>query len=192
MAKTRSRKHSAKRQRALASGRRIYLRKPTPRDGEEFVERVRDSRELHASWTVAPQSVDEYHQWIRKRRRPNCVPTFISRKRDDAIVGMVNLNEIVRGLTQMSYVGYFGFEPYTRQGYMTEGVAVILKYAFRDLKLHRVEAGIQPGNERSIALVKRLGFRYEGTAKRLIKIAGRWRDHERWAILAEEWRGKKG
>jgi ribosomal-protein-alanine N-acetyltransferase len=71
---------------------------------------------------------------------------------------------------------------------MTEGLRLAVRHAFRTLKLHRVEAGIQPHNAASIGVVKKLGFRYEGTALRLLEINGAWADHERWAITAEEWR----
>jgi ribosomal-protein-alanine N-acetyltransferase len=71
---------------------------------------------------------------------------------------------------------------------MTEALQLILKYAFETLKLHRVEANIQPGNVASIALVKRAGFTQEGYSRRYLKISGRWRDHERWALIAEDWR----
>jgi ribosomal-protein-alanine N-acetyltransferase len=64
----------------------------------------------------------------------------------------------------------------------------VIARAFRTLRLHRLEANIQPGNLASIALVRRLGFRREGLSRRYLKIGGRWRDHERWAILAEEWK----
>ncbi|HEY8105130.1 MAG TPA: hypothetical protein VIE46_03425, partial [Gemmatimonadales bacterium] len=63
-----------------------------------------------------------------------------------------------------------------------------LRVAFRRLRLHRVEANILPQNDASLALVRRAGFRREGRSPRYLKIAGRWRDHERWALLADEWR----
>ncbi len=60
------------------------------------------------------------------------------------------------------------------------------------MRLHRVEANIQPGNAPSIALVKRLGFELEGMSPRYLKIGGRWRDHERYALRAETWRARRG
>jgi ribosomal-protein-alanine N-acetyltransferase len=71
---------------------------------------------------------------------------------------------------------------------MSEAIRLILRYAFNDLKLHRLEANIQPGNVASIALVRRAGFVLEGYSRRYLKISGRWRDHERWAILIEDWK----
>jgi len=71
---------------------------------------------------------------------------------------------------------------------MTEALRLMLEYAFKQLRLHRLEANVQPQNVYSIALVKRAGFVHEGFSRRYLKIGGRWRDHERWAILSEDWR----
>jgi len=70
---------------------------------------------------------------------------------------------------------------------MRMGFELVLAKAFRKLKLHRLEANIQPANHASRRLVKRLGFTREGLSPRYLKIAGRWRDHERWALLSDEW-----
>jgi ribosomal-protein-alanine N-acetyltransferase len=70
---------------------------------------------------------------------------------------------------------------------MSEGIQLVLRHSFGALGLHRLEANIQPGNEPSIALARGAGFRLEGFSPRYLKIDGKWRDHERWAILAEEW-----
>jgi ribosomal-protein-alanine N-acetyltransferase len=67
---------------------------------------------------------------------------------------------------------------------MTEGLALAVRYAFEQLRLHRLEANIQPGNHASIGLVRRLGFRNEGYTPEMLFIDGAWRDHERWAITS--------
>jgi [ribosomal protein S5]-alanine N-acetyltransferase len=71
---------------------------------------------------------------------------------------------------------------------MREALHLALRHAFGPLRLHRVEANIQPGNAPSRALVRRAGFRREGFSPRYLKIGGRWRDHERWALVCEDWR----
>lgn len=69
---------------------------------------------------------------------------------------------------------------------MTRAVELAVGHAFHELGLHRVESNIQPGNHRSRTLVQRLGFRLEGFSPRYLYIAGGWRDHERWAKLADD------
>lgn len=103
------------------------------------------------------------------------------------LVGLINISEIVRGAFRSGYLGYYVFAPYQRQGFMLPGLSAAIARAFRKHGLHRLEANIQPGNRASIALVKRLGFRREGFSPRYLKIGGRWRDHERWALTVEDW-----
>jgi len=107
-------------------------------------------------------------------------------------VGALELSQIARGGFQSAYLGYYVGAPFAGQGYMTEGLALGITHAFRVLRLHRLEANIQPSNRASIALVKRLGFRREGYSRRYLKISGRWRDHERWAILRDDWTTVRG
>jgi ribosomal-protein-alanine N-acetyltransferase len=76
------------------------------------------------------------------------------------------------------------FEGYQRRGYMKWALGTIVKRAWKEHKLHRLEANTQPDNAASIALVKSLGFAKEGYSPAYLKIGGRWHDHERWAILA--------
>ena len=97
---------------------------------------------------------------------------------------MVNISNSVMGAFRSAYLGYYAFAGFARQGLMREGLRAVVKHAFGTLKLHRLEANIQPANIASIALVRSVGFKLEGYSPRYLKIFGRWRDHERWAILA--------
>jgi ribosomal-protein-alanine N-acetyltransferase len=115
---------------------------------------------------------------------------LVVRRDDGAIVGAFTLSQIFLGNFRSAYLGYWVGVRHARQGYMAEGIELLLRHAFRKLRLHRVEANLQPGNEASRALVRRAGFRQEGFSPRYLKIAGRWRDHERWAITVEDFRAR--
>ncbi len=168
---------------------RVVVRPPRADDAEPFLAAVRRSRTLHHPWVAPPHSVEAFHEYVARGADPRFDASLVCRRDTGEIVGAVNASEIVRGAFQSAYLGYYGFLPHAGRGYMREGLALVVRRAFRDLGLHRLEANIQPGNVASIALVRALGFRREGLSPRYLKIAGRWRDHERWAILAEDWKG---
>lgn len=170
---------------SLRTGKRVYLRRPQVGDAREFLELMQASRRLHRLWVQPPSDRKAFGVYV-ERASARGVGSLICLREDHAIVGVANLSEIVRGVFQSAYLGFYGSAPYLGQGLVREGVGLVIKYAFQDLKLHRVEANVQPANTRSLALVKALGFRQEGYSPKYLKICGRWRDHERWARLAED------
>lgn len=176
---------------ATIAGQRVYLRPPQLDDAGAFLAAVRASRALHGPWTKPPHTKARYEAFVGRFAPPGGAATqagyLVLRKEDHALLGVFNFSEIVRGAFRSTYLGYMGFLPYAGQGYMTEGMALALDVAFRKLGLHRVEVNIQPSNARSLALARRIGFTREGFSRRYVKIAGRWRDHERYAMLAEDW-----
>ncbi len=115
---------------------------------------------------------------------------MICQKSDAAIAGAVNLSQIFRRIFQNCYLGYYLFEKFTGKGLMTEAVELVLRHTFQNLKLHRVEANVQPENLPSIAVLQRCGFTKEGFSRKYLKIGGKWRDHERFAIIKEDWKAK--
>jgi ribosomal-protein-alanine N-acetyltransferase len=167
---------------------RVVLRTPTPGDKDEFIASMRLSRALHRPWVTMPETPQAYAQYLGKVEDPRAAPFFACRTEDGAIVGFLNLSEIVRGPFKNAYLGYGAVAAHAGRGYMTEAMQLLLREAFTRLRLHRIEANIQPGNAPSIALAKRAGFELEGFSPRYLKVAGRWRDHERWAIRVESWR----
>ena len=169
----------------IRTGKRVYLRRPQLGDTREFLALMQASRRLHHPWVQPPSDRKAFSDYV-ERVSARGVSSLVCLRKGHAIVGVANLSEIVRGLFQSAYLGFYGSAPYLGQGLMREGVGLLLKHAFLDLKLHRIEANVQPANTRSLALVKALGFRKEGYSPRYLKICGRWRDHERWARLAED------
>jgi ribosomal-protein-alanine N-acetyltransferase len=167
---------------------RVELRAPTPEDCEEFIAAMLSSRKLHRPWLTPATTPEAFENLLRRVDDDRYDPQLVCRREDGVIVGFINIGEIVRGAAQYGFIGYGGVAAYAGRGYMTEGLELILRRAFTHLGLHRLEANIQPGNTASIELVRRLGFVREGFSERYLKIGGRWRDHERWAIRAEQWR----
>jgi ribosomal-protein-alanine N-acetyltransferase len=179
---------------SLERGERTFLREPLRSDQEEFLELRRASRELHEPWEPeAPPGFDPYgseafRSYLDFGRDGRKQRLLLCRNEDAAILGSFSLSEIVRGILQSGCLGYWVGAPFARQGYMSEGLRLVQRHVFQRLDLHRLEANIQPANEPSRRLVQRCGFRLEGFSPRYIKLHGRWCDHERWAITAEEWK----
>jgi len=163
---------------------RIYIRPPSLDDLPEFVRAARDSQQLHQPWTVAPSSPSQFRAYLERMAQSGNLAHLVCRRDDGRIVGVVNVTNIVLGLFRSGYLGYYAFVGHEAQGLMREGLQAVVRQVFRGAKLHRLEANIQPDNTRSIALVRACGFTKEGYSPRYLKIGGRWRDHERWAILA--------
>jgi [ribosomal protein S5]-alanine N-acetyltransferase len=169
---------------AIATGPRVLLRALGPGDREAFLAATRRSRSLHRPWSYPPDEDEGYAAYTR--RDPTRLALAVFRIDDDALCGFFSVSQIFYGPFRSAYLGYYAFVPHAGRGYMREGLHLVLRHAFDDLGLHRLEASIQPANERSIALVRAAGFTREGFSRRYLKIGGRWRDHEHWAILAED------
>jgi [ribosomal protein S5]-alanine N-acetyltransferase len=110
---------------------------------------------------------------------------------DGGFAGEINLNSIQRGPFQNAYVGYWIDEARAGRGYMPEAVVVVSKFAFEDLRLHRLQVAIIPRNVASRRVVEKLNCREEGVAQRYLEINGVWEDHVRYAITTEEWNERR-
>ncbi len=101
--------------------------------------------------------------------------------------GEINLNNVARGALQSGTVGYWIDRDKAGHRYIAEGVVTLAKFAFEQLRLHRLEICIVPRNSNSRRVMEVLSVREEGVALRFLEINGAWEDHVRYAITAEEW-----
>ena len=177
---------------AQLRGVRITLRPPGPADAREYGLLMRKSAPVYRGWLPPFKGQAQFDEYLQRCQRDDFFGFLICRNEDGVILGNMNLFHIVLRALRSGCVGYWIGAAYNRQGYATEALQLMLHFAFKTSKLHRVEANIQPQNAPSLALVKRAGFTCEGLSRRYLKIAGRWRDHERWSLLAEEWHGLRG
>jgi [ribosomal protein S5]-alanine N-acetyltransferase len=124
--------------------------------------------------------------WERQRHFDTAYGYGMFLHRSD-FIGEVSLGSVQRGPFQSAFVGYWVDAEHAGQGYVPEGVALILRHGFEELGLHRIEAAIVPRNSASRRVMDKLGLREEGLAERFLQIRGVWEDHARYAMTIEEW-----
>jgi [ribosomal protein S5]-alanine N-acetyltransferase len=168
-------------------GARVSLRVLERSDREGFLALARESRELHRPWTYPPERSDQFDDLFARSRRDDfaCLVACLAEDERE-IAGVFTISQIVRGAFQSAYLGYYAHQRHAGRGLMREAMEQVLDHAFGPLALHRLEANIQPGNQPSISLARGAGFRLEGFSPRYLLIGGQWRDHERYAITADE------
>jgi [ribosomal protein S5]-alanine N-acetyltransferase len=164
---------------------RVTLRELIAADQDEFLGLARASVGLHHPWYTLPTTPEAFGAYLIRLSRPGTEGRLVCVRESGAMAGVITIDTIVRGRFQSATLSYAAFAPAAGRGYMSEGLDLVVRYAFTELQLHRLEANIQPGNKASLALVRRLGFRQEGYSPDMLFIDGAWRDHERWAITRE-------
>lgn len=171
---------------------RLTVRPLVPADREAWIAGILASAEMHAPWVSArgPDWNAEAEWEVLVAKLGDGSARFVGVAADGRIAAWVNLNQVIRGATQGAIAGWSVNAEFAGGGYATEAVAALLDLAFSPepagLALHRVSAGIMPENLRSLRVAEKCGFRREGFAPKLVKIAGEWRDHVLFAKLAEE------
>src|SRR3990167_10336550 len=164
----------------------VIIREPTIEDKEKFLLAMKKSESLHYPCVKAPLLSEEFDEYLKRFNQSN-QKSFLVFDQSNHLVGVFNISEIVRGLFQNAYLGFYAVNEHAGKGYMSAGLKLVLQKVFKELNLHRLEANIQPENSSSIWLVKKNGFRYEGFSPRYLKIGGEWRGHEHWVITLEDY-----
>ena len=161
----------------------VFLRRVLAKDELEIVRLMRDSITLHQPWIQSPSSSQLFRLYMQRIRQEDFEGFAICRRSDENIVGLINVNHIVRGTFQSASLGYYVGARFEGHGYMRKGLMQLIQFAFSTMGLHRLEANIQPENVRSQALVETCGFAFEGLSRGFLYINGSWCDHERWCIV---------
>ncbi|HLI12982.1 MAG TPA: GNAT family protein [Alphaproteobacteria bacterium] len=179
---------------ARLMGRRVYLRLPDDRDWRPWADLRAASRDFLVPWepTWPPDALtrDAFRRRLRRYgidwREDTGYSFFIFRQGDHVLLGGVTLGNIRRGVAQSGTLGYWVGGAYARQGYMTDALNAVIAFAFQTLQLHRLEAACLPSNAPSQGVLRKLGFRQEGLARKYLRINGEWHDHLLFALLAED------
>lgn len=178
-------------------GRRVMLRPLQPNDWPQWAE----VRQRNDQWLTPWEPLRPANLLDPTRDRDAFMSRCGARDRDrqmgvaygfgvfvgNDFAGEINLNNVARGALQNGTVGYWIDQAKAGQRYTAEGVVVLAKFAFEQLRLHRLEICIVPRNSNSRRVMEVLAIREEGVALRFLEINGTWEDHVRYAITAEEW-----
>jgi ribosomal-protein-alanine N-acetyltransferase len=172
-------------------GEGVYLRAPELRDYQEWADVREASRNFltpwEPTWAQDETSRGSYRYKLRRyvedARDDKAHALFVFREDDDALVGGVTLSNIRRGVAQTASLGYWAGQMHAGHGYTTAAVRAVVRFAFEDLDLHRVEAACQPDNMASRRVLEKCGFTQEGIARAYLKINGQWRDHLLFGIV---------
>ena len=175
-------------------GEHVELRAPEMRDYEAWAELREKSRDFLTPWEPLWPANDLTRSAYRARlrrygrdvRSDAAFPYFIFRREDGALVGGVTLGQVRRGVAQATSIGYWVGASHAGKGHMTDAVRTLAPFVFQSLRLRRIEAACLPSNAASIRLLEKVGFQREGYARSYLCIAGEWRDHLLYALLASD------
>ena len=177
---------------------RLVLREPEEGDVPALLLYYQFNEERFARWEPEHAADLAYHvRWVRWRRAESAAGHGLSvlaldRAAPDALVAIVNLYDVVAGSAHSATLGYSVDGAHEGKGYAREAVAAVIAYAFGTLNLHRLAANYHPANERSGALLRRLGFVVEGYARDMIRLRGTWRDHVLTSLTNPAWKPPPG
>jgi ribosomal-protein-alanine N-acetyltransferase len=163
----------------------IRLERLNQTHAPELFEAFGQSRGFHAPWVDSPATLGAVERYLAAPAESTL--RFAVRTPERELAGVINVSAIVRGAFHSAYLGFYALAPHQGRGLMREGLRAVISCSFNEHELHRLEANVQPKNLRSAGLVRSLGFRLEGHSPRYLKIAGAWRDHDRYALTSEEW-----
>jgi ribosomal-protein-alanine N-acetyltransferase len=177
---------------------RMALRMPQHSDFAAWTALREESRDFLTPWEplwsadhLSRKAFTNRVYWAQRASRNNsAIPFFMERLVDGALLGAITIDNIRRGPAQMATIGYWIGAPYARQGYMTEAIGAVVRYAFTTLDMSRIEAACLPDNAASRGVLERAGFKYEGVAQSYLQINGRWRTHVLYANLRHDRRGR--
>lgn len=175
-------------------GENIYIRLLEESDAESLLALQLNNKDFFQLFS--PTRKDEYYTLetqtslirdsIKHSENGEKYAFGIFLKDTDELIGDISLSGVIHGALENAMMGYALDKNHNGKGYMTEAARLVVKFAFDELKLHRIEAGAMPRNIGSIRVLEKAGFISEGISRKNVKINGKWEDHAFMAIVSED------
>ncbi|MYL20988.1 GNAT family N-acetyltransferase [Halobacillus litoralis] len=175
----------------MIKGEHVYIRSFNPADAEQLTALLNKNRSFLQETSTGPSNDEEsiktqrkaIEKWIKNIESDLEYNFGIFKRKGNELIGKIGLFHVVRGPLQKATLGYFLDEDHNGKGYTTEAGQLMVDYGFKTLHLHRIEAGVMPGNIGSLRVLEKSGFHKEGIAKKSVKINGQWEDHQMLAVI---------
>ena len=165
------------------SGVTLSIRRIKPSDEKAFLKLARRDQEQHQPWIKVPRTKKAFQKYAETMSTDDDRGYLIIRRDTKALVGVIELRDIFLGDFKNAYVCYYAFSTQSGNGFIKAAMLAVIDIAFSKLKLHRLEANIQPQNSASIQLIRACGFTQEGYSPKFLRMNGVWCDHQRWALI---------
>jgi [ribosomal protein S5]-alanine N-acetyltransferase len=180
-----------------ARGDRVWVGQVSAQDIAPYRLAVEQSRRRLSRWNPVDPDDLKTALAVQSHDRRTFIVHALRPEGDHDIVGKINVTDVVRGRFESAAMGYDAYDPYAERGLFAEGLRLVVNLAFAQetaggMGLHRVAAGVQPGNQASAGLLRSLGFQREGFSPRMLWLPGvdggnGWRDHFSYVVRAEDW-----
>ncbi|GLF89738.1 putative ribosomal-protein-alanine acetyltransferase [Bacillus safensis] len=169
----------------------IYVRTLTEHDAAALFTLELENRSYFQQFTplvnddffTLPRQIERIQRSVQRSAQDEAYMHGIFLNETDALIGTISLSSVVRGPIEGALLGYVLDQKQGGNGYMTEAIRLMIDYAFFELNLHRIEAGVKPDNMGSIRVLEKTGFENEGLNRKKVKINGVWEDHYLFAII---------
>ncbi len=173
---------------------RLIIRPLEKKDYNQWKQAHSTMKAPQNTWDLGPRQQDsltkaDFKKILRGQAEKRKSDTFYDLgvfDKSGLLVGVVSIMEVTRGISQTSYMGYRIFNNHWGRGFGKEAIRAMIDIGFKDLKLHRIEAGIEQKNLRSIRLAKSLGMRREGVKKRALFLRNTWIDLVMFTLTSED------
>ncbi|WP_144468893.1 GNAT family N-acetyltransferase [Bacillus pumilus] len=168
-------------------GQHIYVRALTEKDAQSLLTLELENLSYFQQFTplvkddffTLSRQIERIQRSVERCAQDEAYMHGIFLNETDGFIGTISLSSVVRGPVEGAWLGYVLDE----KGYMTEAIRLIIDYAFDELHLHRIEAGVKPSNIGSIRVLEKTGFENEGLNRKKVKINDVWEDHYLFAII---------
>ena len=168
----------------------LTLRLLRMRDRSTWEEVRRVNREWLSPWEATRPAIDSdeplpsYFAMVRQARRDAqdlrslSLGIWLNEGGRQIFVGQITLGGISFGAARQAFIGYWVDRRFANQGITTQAVMGLTQYAFKELKLHRIEINMRPENAASQRVAEKAGYAFEGIRNLYLHIDGDWRDHK--------------